>query len=217
MLLQLPRLWDYTGGYAMLGLGDIVIPGLLLSFAHRYDLSVSHCRRCRRRIDQHLIMWLLVVGSLRLLVGVVFSNHLGGRSIPGTRPSQHHGLSARCFPWPEVAGPRLVLHPPPGPQVSQQDCLKFFVHLSFASSSGRPSPQPGLLRIHGGRLCGGPVDGQHGGLRHGYGPGTPPYAVMFGRILRGQPRRVSYQLVRSLKPLMHVLWCQGMHEHSVDF
>ena len=42
MLLELPRLWDYTGGYAMLGLGDIVIPGLLLSFAHRYDLSVSN-------------------------------------------------------------------------------------------------------------------------------------------------------------------------------
>ncbi|CBJ48823.1 putative growth-on protein GRO10 [Ectocarpus siliculosus] len=41
MLLELPRLWDYTGGYAMLGLGDIVIPGLLLSFAHRYDLSVG--------------------------------------------------------------------------------------------------------------------------------------------------------------------------------
>ncbi|CAN0017698.1 unnamed protein product [Scytosiphon promiscuus] len=41
MLLQLPRMWDYTGGYAMLGLGDIVIPGLLLSFAHRYDLSVG--------------------------------------------------------------------------------------------------------------------------------------------------------------------------------
>lgn len=40
MLLELPRLWDYTGGYAMLGLGDIVIPGLLLSFAHRYDISV---------------------------------------------------------------------------------------------------------------------------------------------------------------------------------
>lgn len=41
MLLEIPRLWDYTGGYAMLGLGDIVIPGLLLSFAHRYDVSVS--------------------------------------------------------------------------------------------------------------------------------------------------------------------------------
>ena len=41
MLLEIPRLWDYTGGYAMLGLGDIVIPGLLLSFAHRFDVSVS--------------------------------------------------------------------------------------------------------------------------------------------------------------------------------
>eukprot|EP00904_Undaria_pinnatifida_P002749 jgi/Undpi1/12475/HiC_scaffold_5.g02146.m1 len=41
MLLEIPRLWDYTGGYAMLGLGDIVIPGLLLSFAHRYDVSVG--------------------------------------------------------------------------------------------------------------------------------------------------------------------------------
>lgn len=41
MLLELPRLGDYRGGYAMLGLGDIVIPGLLLSFAHRYDVSVG--------------------------------------------------------------------------------------------------------------------------------------------------------------------------------
>ncbi|CAN0121420.1 unnamed protein product, partial [Ectocarpus sp. 6 AP-2014] len=41
MVLELPRLWDYTGGYVMLGLGHIIIPGLLLSFAHRYDLSVG--------------------------------------------------------------------------------------------------------------------------------------------------------------------------------
>ncbi|CAN0529540.1 unnamed protein product, partial [Ectocarpus sp. 8 AP-2014] len=45
MLLELPRLWDYTGGYVMLGLGDIVLPGLLLSFAHRYDLSVRQDKR----------------------------------------------------------------------------------------------------------------------------------------------------------------------------
>jgi Signal peptide peptidase len=41
MLLQLPRLGDYQGGYVMLGLGDIVLPGLLLSFAARYDASVG--------------------------------------------------------------------------------------------------------------------------------------------------------------------------------
>ncbi|CAM9743448.1 unnamed protein product, partial [Phaeothamnion confervicola] len=41
MLLQLPRIGDYLGGYVMLGLGDIVLPGLLLSFAHRYDIAAQ--------------------------------------------------------------------------------------------------------------------------------------------------------------------------------
>ena len=36
MLLLLPRIDDYTGGYTMLGLGDIVLPGLLVAFAARY-------------------------------------------------------------------------------------------------------------------------------------------------------------------------------------
>eukprot|EP00638_Chattonella_subsalsa_P000540 CAMPEP_0117755468 /NCGR_PEP_ID=MMETSP0947-20121206/13472_1 /TAXON_ID=44440 /ORGANISM="Chattonella subsalsa, Strain CCMP2191" /LENGTH=562 /DNA_ID=CAMNT_0005574813 /DNA_START=348 /DNA_END=2036 /DNA_ORIENTATION=- len=39
MLLLMPRINDYHGGYAMLGLGDIVLPGLLLAFALRYDTS----------------------------------------------------------------------------------------------------------------------------------------------------------------------------------
>jgi len=37
MLFTIPRLFDYMGGSSMLGLGDIVLPGLLLSFASRYD------------------------------------------------------------------------------------------------------------------------------------------------------------------------------------
>ena len=37
MLLLLPRIADYTGGYTMLGLGDIVLPGLLLTFVLRFD------------------------------------------------------------------------------------------------------------------------------------------------------------------------------------
>lgn len=39
MLLAFPHLNNYQGGCAMLGLGDIVLPGLLLSFASRYDES----------------------------------------------------------------------------------------------------------------------------------------------------------------------------------
>jgi signal peptide peptidase-like 2B len=39
MLLAIPRLLDYTGGSSLLGLGDIVLPGLLLSFAARLDAA----------------------------------------------------------------------------------------------------------------------------------------------------------------------------------
>lgn len=37
MLFTIPRLFDYQGGASLLGLGDIVLPGLLLSFACRFD------------------------------------------------------------------------------------------------------------------------------------------------------------------------------------
>jgi signal peptide peptidase-like protein 2B len=37
LLLTFPRIMDYRGGSSLLGLGDIVIPGLLLAFAARLD------------------------------------------------------------------------------------------------------------------------------------------------------------------------------------
>ena len=37
MLFTIPRFFDYAGGSSLLGLGDIVLPGLLISFACRYD------------------------------------------------------------------------------------------------------------------------------------------------------------------------------------
>ena len=39
MLLTVPRIYDYQGGASLLGLGDIVLPGLLLSFAARLDAA----------------------------------------------------------------------------------------------------------------------------------------------------------------------------------
>lgn len=39
MLLTIPRLFDFEGGSSLLGLGDIVLPGLLLSFAARFDAA----------------------------------------------------------------------------------------------------------------------------------------------------------------------------------
>eukprot|EP00808_Paulinella_micropora_P012081 g51828.t1 len=39
MLLRLPHLAAQDGGYTMLGLGDVALPGLLVSFLLRFDLS----------------------------------------------------------------------------------------------------------------------------------------------------------------------------------
>lgn len=39
MLLAIPKVFDYAGGSSLLGLGDIVLPGLLLSFAARLDAA----------------------------------------------------------------------------------------------------------------------------------------------------------------------------------
>ncbi|KAG0602303.1 hypothetical protein M758_10G005300 [Ceratodon purpureus] len=37
MLLKVPRLYDPWGGYSIIGFGDILLPGLLVSFCLRYD------------------------------------------------------------------------------------------------------------------------------------------------------------------------------------
>ena len=36
MLLKVPRLFDPWGGYSIIGFGDILLPGLLVSFCLRY-------------------------------------------------------------------------------------------------------------------------------------------------------------------------------------
>jgi len=46
MLLALPWFNDYRGGFTMIGLGDIVLPGLLISFAARYDAARALVKKC---------------------------------------------------------------------------------------------------------------------------------------------------------------------------
>ena len=48
MLLTVPRFEDYQGGASLLGLGDIVLPGLLLSFAARLDAAMKLVVTARR-------------------------------------------------------------------------------------------------------------------------------------------------------------------------
>jgi signal peptide peptidase-like protein 2B len=51
ILLRLPRLNDYRGGFSMLGLGDIVLPGLLLSYALRTDYELARGLHIRAGSD----------------------------------------------------------------------------------------------------------------------------------------------------------------------
>lgn len=41
MLLKIPRMFDPWGGYSIIGFGDIILPGLLVTFALRFALLQS--------------------------------------------------------------------------------------------------------------------------------------------------------------------------------
>lgn len=40
MLLKIPRLFDPWGGYSIIGFGDILLPGLLVSFSLRFGTVI---------------------------------------------------------------------------------------------------------------------------------------------------------------------------------
>mmetsp|Transcript_30332 Transcript_30332/g.63903 ORF Transcript_30332/g.63903 Transcript_30332/m.63903 type:complete len:1069 (-) Transcript_30332:282-3488(-) len=48
MLLAVPWTNDFRGGASMIGLGDIIFPGLLISFASRFDAAKELVKRCSR-------------------------------------------------------------------------------------------------------------------------------------------------------------------------
>ncbi|XP_077250447.1 SIGNAL PEPTIDE PEPTIDASE-LIKE 3 isoform X2 [Tasmannia lanceolata] len=54
MLLRIPRFFDPWGGYDMIGFGDILFPGLLVSFSYRYD------RANKKRILNGYFLWLVL-------------------------------------------------------------------------------------------------------------------------------------------------------------
>jgi len=73
MLLNIPRIGDFRGGSSLLGLGDVVLPGLLVSFTARLD-------EAKRLVGEHTNMsvqsnllggytlWLIVAYAIGLLV-----------------------------------------------------------------------------------------------------------------------------------------------------
>ncbi|MED6143109.1 Signal peptide peptidase-like 3 [Stylosanthes scabra] len=92
MLLRFPRLLDPWGGYDMIGFGDILFPGLLASFAHRFDKDK------KKGALSGYFLWLIIGYG----VGLIFT-YLGLYLMNG------HGQPALLYLVPCTLGVTIVL------------------------------------------------------------------------------------------------------------
>ncbi|XP_024971781.1 signal peptide peptidase-like 3 isoform X1 [Cynara cardunculus var. scolymus] len=92
MVLRFPRLSDPWGGYGVLGFGDILFPGLLLSFTVRYDKAK------KRTWKDGYFLWLAVGYACGLLL-----TYLGLYLMDG------HGQPALLYLVPCTLGTCIVL------------------------------------------------------------------------------------------------------------
>ncbi|KAF5176392.1 Signal peptide peptidase-like [Thalictrum thalictroides] len=92
MLLRLPRFFDPWGGYDMIGFGDILFPGLLISFSFRYD------RKNKKGIVNGYFLWLMIGYGVGL-----FLTYLGLYLMDG------HGQPALLYLVPCTLGVAVTL------------------------------------------------------------------------------------------------------------
>ncbi|CAN1253871.1 Signal peptide peptidase-like 2 [Linum perenne] len=76
MLLKIPRLFDPWGGYSIIGFGDILLPGLLVAFAIRYDWLVNKTLRAG------YFLYAMLAYGLGLLVTYIALNLMDGHGQP---------------------------------------------------------------------------------------------------------------------------------------
>ncbi|KAG4395608.1 hypothetical protein GLYMA_20G248600v4 [Glycine max] len=92
MLLRFPRLSDPWGGYDMIGFGDILFPGLLVSFARRFD------KANKKGVASGYFLWLVIGYGFGL-----FFTYLGLYMMNG------HGQPALLYLVPCTLGVTVVL------------------------------------------------------------------------------------------------------------
>ncbi|KAL0392536.1 UNVERIFIED_CONTAM: Signal peptide peptidase-like 3 [Sesamum radiatum] len=99
MLLRVPRLADPYYGYNMIGFGDILFPGLLVSFAFRFD------KANKKTVLNGYFLWLTIgygVGLHMFTAGLLFT-YLGLYLMDG------HGQPALLYLVPCTLGTCVVL------------------------------------------------------------------------------------------------------------
>lgn len=76
MLLKIPRMFDPWGGYSVIGFGDIILPGLLVTFSLRYDwLS-------KKSLRNGYFLWAMMAYGLGLLATYLALNLMDGHGQP---------------------------------------------------------------------------------------------------------------------------------------
>ncbi|CAN6192312.1 unnamed protein product [Urochloa humidicola] len=76
MLLKIPRMFDPWGGYSIIGFGDILLPGLLVAFALRYDFVA------KKSLQSGYFLWSMVAYGSGLLITYVALNLMDGHGQP---------------------------------------------------------------------------------------------------------------------------------------
>ncbi|KAJ0565092.1 putative presenilin/signal peptide peptidase [Helianthus annuus] len=76
MLLKIPRMFDPWGGFSIIGFGDILLPGLLITFSLRYDWLA------KKRIRAGYFLWAMFAYGLGLLITYVALNLMDGHGQP---------------------------------------------------------------------------------------------------------------------------------------
>ncbi|XP_074264807.1 signal peptide peptidase-like 2 [Silene latifolia] len=92
MLLKIPRMFDPWGGYSIVGFGDILLPGLLVAFALRYDWLA------KKSLRAGYFLWAMLAYGLGLLITYVALNLMDG-----------HGQPALLYIVPATLGTFLML------------------------------------------------------------------------------------------------------------
>ncbi|KAF2548498.1 hypothetical protein F2Q70_00019069 [Brassica cretica] len=92
MLLKIPRMFDPWGGYSIIGFGDIILPGLLVTFALRYDWLAN------KKLKSGYFLGAMSAYGLGLLITYIALNLMDG-----------HGQPALLYIVPFILGTLIVL------------------------------------------------------------------------------------------------------------
>ncbi|XP_042376882.1 signal peptide peptidase-like 5 [Zingiber officinale] len=92
MLLKIPRLFDPWGGYSVIGFGDIILPGLIISFSLRYDWAG------KKSLRAGYFLWSMMAYGSGLLVTYIALTLMDG-----------HGQPALLYIVPFTLGTLLAL------------------------------------------------------------------------------------------------------------